>query len=219
MPTPEYWAPAPPSVQAPLVQAAPAPVTAPPEWTPAQERVLAELVEIALAQQRTVGSAEIAELAKRRIWREVSGPAAQAGASLPPIRPLPLGGPASLPAALERQALGISSPAGGPPQPGRQFWFNLNVEVVVYGATEPNARVTLGGQPLRLRPDGTFSCRFSLPDGRYDLAAIAVSVDNEARRADLTLGRRTDYQGEVGVHPQDQALRPPTPEHIPAAQT
>ena len=45
------------------------------------------------------------------------------------------------------------------------FWFNVNAELIIYGATEPTARVTLGGHEIKLRPDGTFSYRFSLPDG------------------------------------------------------
>src|SRR5688572_31722682 len=31
------------------------------------------------------------------------------------------------------------------------------------------ATVTIGGRPIRLRPDGSFSYRFSLPDGEYEL--------------------------------------------------
>src|SRR5262249_52414849 len=48
----------------------------------------------------------------------------------------------------------------------RQFWFQLDAELIVYGATEPNAKVTLQGEPVKLRPDGTFTMRFSLPDSR-----------------------------------------------------
>lgn len=210
----------PPSVPAPAIPAALPPVSYPPAWTPAQERLLTEMVEIALGQPRTVGSVELVERAQRRAWREVSVPAEQIGASLPFGVPLPLGGPASLPVPVESEVLGISSAPGAVPAgQERQFWFNVNVEVIVYGATEPTARVSLGGLPLRLRPDGTFSCRFALPDGRYELPAVAVSVDNDTRRADLSLGRRTEYHGEVGIHPQDKALRPPVPEHVQAAQT
>ena len=43
---------------------------------------------------------------------------------------------------LPEPPLGISSPVGGDiPQP-REFWFNVNAELVVYGAAEPGARVT-----------------------------------------------------------------------------
>jgi hypothetical protein len=97
----------------------------------------------------------------------------------------------------------------------RKFWFKVNAELIVYGATEPNARVTVADRQIKLRPDGTFSFRFSLPDGRYQLPAVAVSSDGEeAREARLEFARSTEYQGPVEAHPQDAALQPPRGEHI-----
>ena len=61
------------------------------------------------------------------------------------------------------------------------FWFNVNAELIIYGATEPDAKVTLGGHEIKLRPDGSFSYRFALPDGNYDLPAVAVSADGDGR--------------------------------------
>jgi len=114
-----------------------------------------------------------------------------------------------LPAAL----VNISSPMGEE-QPGRKgFWFNINAELIVYGATEPNAQVTIGGRPIKLRPDGTFTCQFALPDGDYALAAAAVSPENELRQAGMNFSRHTTYSGEVGAHPQNPSLeRIPQPE-------
>ncbi|MBI5179159.1 MAG: DUF4912 domain-containing protein [Nitrospinae bacterium] len=60
-----------------------------------------------------------------------------------------------------------------------QFWFRLDCELIVYGATEPDANVTLLGQPVKLRPDGTFTARFSLPDGMQVLEATAVSANRK----------------------------------------
>jgi hypothetical protein len=108
----------------------------------------------------------------------------------------------------------ISSPYGGEQKPRRDFWFNVNAELIVYGATEPTARVTIGGRPIKLRPDGTFSYRFALPDGDYGLPAEATSVDDEMRRADLKFKRGTTYLGEVGQHPQDKSLKIPAPENV-----
>lgn len=78
---------------------------------------------------------------------------------------------------------GALSSIGVPAEaPRRGFRFVLDCELVVYGATEPDARLTLQGRPVALRPDGTFSTRFALPDGHYDLAAVARSADgNEIR--------------------------------------
>jgi len=75
--------------------------------------------------------------------------------------------------------------------------------------------VVVGGKPIRLRPDGTFSFRFSLPDGQYPLRVTAQAADRtEMRSANLEFSRSTDYQGDVGQHPQDSALRPPRPENL-----
>jgi hypothetical protein len=74
----------------------------------------------------------------------------------------------------------------------RKFWFQLDAELIVYGATEPNARVTLQGEPVKLRPDGTFTMRFSLPDSRQILPAVAVSPDGvEERTIVLAVERNT----------------------------
>ncbi len=74
----------------------------------------------------------------------------------------------------------------------RQFWFQLDAELIVYGATEPNARVTLQGEPVKLRPDGTFTMRFRLPDGRQILPAVAASADGlEERTTVLAVERNT----------------------------
>ena len=101
-----------------------------------------------------------------------------------------------------------SSMEGGPPE-RKGFWLTLNAELVIYGATTPDARVSLGGQLIRLRPDGTFSYRFALPDGMYELPINAISPNGEARHAELSFSRGTRYQGHIGVHPPDTALQPP----------
>ncbi len=91
---------------------------------------------------------------------------------------------------------GISSP-GGEEEKGKQFWFNVNAELVIYGATEPDAQVTLGGLPVKLRPDGTFSYRIALPDGQHELVAEAVSADKkEKRTAHFSFTRLTKYTAE-----------------------
>jgi hypothetical protein len=108
-------------------------------------------------------------------------------------------------------------PFGVTPPAEKSFWFNVNAELIIYGATEPGAKVTLGGQEIKLRPDGTFSYRFSLPDGKYELPAVAVSTDGtDARAADLKFSRQTEYLGEVGAHPQDPSLKPPLPDNLSA---
>jgi hypothetical protein len=75
---------------------------------------------------------------------------------------------------------------------GRKFWFQLDAELIVYGQTEPNARVTLQGEPVKLRPDGTFTMRYALPDSRQIIPAVATSPDGiEERTIVLAVERNT----------------------------
>lgn len=64
----------------------------------------------------------------------------------------------------------------------RGFWFVVNTELVVYGATEPDATVTVQGHPIKLRPDGTFTLRFALPDGEQVIPCVAISADGIEKR-------------------------------------
>lgn len=109
----------------------------------------------------------------------------------------------------------IPSPVPGP----SSFWFKVNAELIIYGSTEPDAQVTLGGRPIRLREDGSFSFRFSLPDGDYELPALAVKADgSDQRAARLQFQRVTTKQGDVGSHPTDPHWKPPVPESLPSPE-
>ncbi|MGE5549325.1 MAG: DUF4912 domain-containing protein [Bacteroidota bacterium] len=63
------------------------------------------------------------------------------------------------------------------PGPERQFWLVVGTELIVYGATQPDAKVTIDEQPIELRPDGTFSARYALPDGMRSIPVSGVSRD------------------------------------------
>jgi len=82
----------------------------------------------------------------------------------------------------------------------RKFWFQLDAELIVYGATEPNARVTLQGEPVKLRPDGTFTMRFSLPDSRQIIPAVASSADGVEERTIVLAIERNTKQLEPMIH-------------------
>jgi len=186
---------------APAESAGPAPA---PVWTPAQAKALAEIITMDEVRRVWVGSLEITELVRRQLVRDLAGQSAaklSAGEGT-----LGLGSPSSPFGALGS----LAGPLAGPEQ-SRGFWFNVNAELVIYGATEPDAKVTIGGRPIRLRPDGTFSYRFALPDGTFALPAIATSAaGDDSRTAELHFSRQTAYRGEVGTHPQDASLKPPT---------
>ncbi len=65
----------------------------------------------------------------------------------------------------------------------KDFWLVVNTELIVYGATQPDAKVSVQGLPIKLRPDGTFTLRFALPDGRQEIPVVAVNKDGDMKRA------------------------------------
>jgi hypothetical protein len=65
----------------------------------------------------------------------------------------------------------------------RKFWLVADAELIVYGATEPDAIVTIGGRPIKLNPDGTFRFRMSFQDGLIDYPIMAVAADGEQMRS------------------------------------
>jgi hypothetical protein len=89
-------------------------------------------------------------------------------------------------------------PVGGAP---RDFWLRVNAEVILHGSTRPDARVTVAGRPVALRPDGSFSFRFAFPDGDFGLPVRAESADGvDSLGARVRFLRGTQLEGEVGVH-------------------
>jgi hypothetical protein len=166
-------------------------------WTAGQERALAQIISMDSVRRVWMGSLEITELIRRQWQQELaSAAAAQFSQPTPTLR------------GVTGSISSISSPFGGMEK--RKFWFNVNAELIIYGATEPDAEVTIGGRVIKLRADGTFSYRFALPDGRYELPAVATSADQkEQRSAALHFSRTTEFRGEVGHHPQDAKLKTP----------
>ena len=101
----------------------------------------------------------------------------------------PMGGPMST-----RFGLGAAG-AGGREH---DFHFQVDTELIVHGVTDPNAQVTLRGEPVQLRSDGTFAVRFTLPDRRHVLPVVASSADGaEQRTIVLAVDRNTKVMETV----------------------
>ncbi|VAX22115.1 Ku domain protein, partial [hydrothermal vent metagenome] len=74
----------------------------------------------------------------------------------------------------------------------RRFFFRLDCELTVRGATDPDAQVTMMGSDIALNRDGTFSARFALPDGTHDIPVVAISPDKMERwEISPTVSRKT----------------------------
>jgi hypothetical protein len=65
----------------------------------------------------------------------------------------------------------------------RQFWLVADAELIVYGATEPDAAVYIGSRQIKLNPDGTFRFHMSFQDGLIDYPIVAVAADGEQQRS------------------------------------
>jgi uncharacterized protein len=83
---------------------------------------------------------------------------------------------------------------------GRDFHFEIDAELIVYGTTEPNAKVTLQGEPVQVRPDGSFTVRFSLPDSRQIIPAVAASPDGVEERTIVLAVERNTKELEPMIH-------------------
>ena len=87
---------------------------------------------------------------------------------------------------------GIGFFASMPPIRSRKFWLVADAELIIYGATEPDATLTIAGRPVQLNPDGTFRFQMSFQDGLLDFPILAVAVDGVQTRAiHLTFDRTT----------------------------
>lgn len=192
----------------------PAPPRSPQDWTPAQEAALTELISIDEVRRLWLGSLEITEWARRQLQQKTQRTASLSSAGLA-AGPGGPGQPASATPSRPTEALSSLGALRSEAARSRGFWLQVNAELVIYGATDPRARVTLGGRPVALRPDGTFSFRFALPDGEFPLPIEAVSPDGvETRAAALKFSRTTAYHGHVAPHPQDPDLPPPDPRRV-----
>jgi hypothetical protein len=99
-------------------------------------------------------STELQELFEERLQRPMGPPPAQAATSEPPV--------------AEQRPI--------------DFQLEVDAEMIVYGATKPDAYVTLQGEPVKVQPDGTFRVRVEMPNKRQVLPIVASAGDGSARQ-------------------------------------
>ncbi len=95
----------------------------------------------------------------------------------------------------------ISSPGVGSfgsaqiqkPSQERSFSYWLNMELILYGGADLGSTIKLSGKNLDLRPDGTFTVRFGLPEGELKLPVTFISPDQaEVHTVTPNVIRRTE---------------------------
>ena len=87
----------------------------------------------------------------------------------------------------------------------RSFWLVADAELIVYGATDPTATLTIGDQVVPLDQDGAFRVHVPFPDGQQTYPIRAVAADGEQERGiTLDFERRTP---EARVNTPEQAVQ------------
>jgi len=86
----------------------------------------------------------------------------------------------------------------------RSFWLVADAELIVYGATDPAARLTIGGEEVPLTPEGTFRIQVPFRDGQQLYPIEAVAADGVQKR-NITLEFRRSTP-EDNSKPASQAV-------------
>jgi hypothetical protein len=86
----------------------------------------------------------------------------------------------------------------------RNFLFNIDVDIIVHGKTDPSVQVTIRNEPIKVQPDGSFGIRFALPEKRHVFPLEAEGSDGvETQRAILTIERNTRILETLFQEPAD----------------
>lgn len=89
---------------------------------------------------------------------------------------------------MKRYAAGLDAAVNG----RQPLDFEVDAELIVFGKARGNAQVTLLGDPVAVRSDGTFTVRCHLPDRRQVIPVVATSADGvEQRTIVLAVQRNT----------------------------
>ncbi len=150
----------------------------PRELTPTESEELLEYLGDEEVRRRMVGSLEITEILRKRFETALSSGqwTSSAGAWV----------------------TSVSSPFGASFGKERGFHMHVNAELIIYGGTEPNAKVRVDGHDISLSKDGTFSYHFVFPDGQFHVPVEATSADGvEKRSALLSFLRMSETEGDV----------------------
>lgn len=88
-------------------------------------------------------------------------------------------------------ASGRSDSGAGRAARQRDFWLVADAELIVYGATDPNATLHIGEEVIPLSPEGTFQVQVPFRDGEQHYPITALAADREQQRSITLAFRRT----------------------------
>ena len=92
---------------------------------------------------------------------------------------------------------------GGVSPRQRSFWLVADAELIVYGATDPSARLSIGGEEIPLSAEGTFRVQVPFRDGQQIYPIEAVAVDGEQRRSITLEFQRSTPEDNSAQHNQE----------------
>ena len=88
-------------------------------------------------------------------------------------------------------------------QSDTSLWLVADAELIVYGATDPSAKLTIGGEEVPLASDGTFRLQVPFRDGTQNYSIQAIdSQEKETRDITMKFDRVTP---EDNTNPRDKA--------------
>ncbi|MDD5261687.1 MAG: DUF4912 domain-containing protein [Methylacidiphilales bacterium] len=156
----------------------------PPELNEEAQRSLLEYMGGDFVRRIQAGSGEIVEIFRRRIQSELSS------------------------GQWRSSPFGASFGASFGARP-REFFMHVNAELILYGGTDPKAKLRIDGKEIALGPDGAFSYHFNFNDGKYHIPIEATSPDgSEKRSALLSFLRLSEFQGDVEASTQTPRPEP-----------
>ncbi len=94
---------------------------------------------------------------------------------------------------------------GGVAPRQRAFWLVADAELIVYGATDPSARLTIGNEDVPLSKDGTFRIQVPFRDGEQVYAMEATAADGEQKRSITLNFERTTPKDNTNPASQSKA--------------
>lgn len=81
--------------------------------------------------------------------------------------------------------------------------FQVDAEMIVFGSVDPQSTVTLGGEPVKIKADGSFRVEMSMPDRRQVLPVVACSRDGSQQRTTvLAIEKNTKVLEAVNCEPE-----------------
>ena len=78
-----------------------------------------------------------------------------------------------------------------------EFALSVDSELIIYGTARPGSHVTLKGEPVNIRPDGTFTVRYTLDDRREVIPVVATSQDGCQQRTTVVAIERNTKEMEA----------------------